>query len=113
MEADVWRLPAQPRALHGRRWRPGGVLKCIARANARCALAASASVHPCYEAARDRWWLHRSLKQQGIYNIVVYSSSIEFNPHAPRAKSDPLYSDKLLQMLLRHPRRERVCSVLH
>ena len=89
------------------------VLKCIARAKARCALPASASVHSCYEAGRDGWWLHRWLKQQGIDNIVVDSSSIEVNRHARRAKSDRLDGDKLLQMLLRHRRGERVWSVLH
>ena len=89
------------------------VLQCIARAKARCGLPASASVHSCYEAGRDGWWLHRWLKQQGIDNIVVDSSSIEVNRHARRAKSDRLDGDKLLQMLLRHRRGERVWSVLH
>jgi transposase len=89
------------------------VLQCIARAKARCGLQASASVHSCYEAGRDGWWLHRWLKQQGIDNIVVDSSSIEVNRHARRAKSDRLDGDKLLQMLLRHRRGERVWSVLH
>ena len=68
-------------------------------------------MHSCYEAGRDGWWLHRWLKQQGIDNIVVDSSSIEVNRHARRAKSDRLDGDKLLQMLLRHRRGERVWSV--
>ena len=89
------------------------VLKCIARAKVRCGLASSASVHSCYEAGRDGWWLHRWLREQGIDNIVVDSSSIEVNRHARRAKSDRLDGDKLLQMLLRHRRGERVWSVLH
>lgn len=89
------------------------VLECIARAKARCSLGSSASVQSCYEAGRDGWWLHRWLKQQGIDNIVVDSSSIEVNRHARRAKSDRLDGDKLLQMLLRHGRGERVWSVVH
>jgi transposase len=89
------------------------VLQCIARAKARCGLTASSNVHSCYEAGRDGWWLHRWLKPQGVNNIVVDSSSIEVNRHARRAKSDRLDGDKLLQMLLRHRRGERVWSVLH
>jgi transposase len=69
-------------------------------------------MHSCYEAGRDGWWLHRWLKQQGIDNIVVDSSSIEVNRRARRAKSDRLDGDKLLQMLLRHRRGERVWSVV-
>lgn len=89
------------------------LLQCIARAKARCGLPASAKVHSCYEAGRDGWWLHRWLTQQGIDNIVVDSASIEVNRRARRAKSDRLDADKLLQMLLRHRRGERVWSVLH
>jgi transposase len=89
------------------------VLERIERAKARCGLPASAGVHSCYEAGRDGWWLHRWLKQQGIDNIVVDSSSIEVNRRARRAKSDRLDGDKLLQMLLRHRRGERVWSVVH
>ena len=89
------------------------VLDCIQRAKARCGLPASVGVHSCYEAGRDGWWLHRWLKQQGIDNIVVDSSSIEVNRRARRAKSDRLDGNKLLQMLLRHRRGEWVWSVVH
>jgi transposase len=88
------------------------VLERIERAKARCALPATTPVHSCYEAGRDGWWLHRWLRECGIDNIVVDSSSIEVNRHARRAKSDRLDGDKLLQMLLRHRRGERVWSVL-
>src|SRR2546426_10424864 len=83
------------------------------KAKARCGLAAQAKVHSCYEAGRDGWWLHRWLTEQGIDNIVVDSASIEVNRHARRAKTDRLDGDKLLAMLLRHRRGERVWSVLH
>jgi len=89
------------------------VLECIQRAKMRCGLEASAPVHTCYEAGRDGWWLHRWLKQHGIDNVVVDSSSIEVNRRARRAKSDRLDGDKLLEMLLRHRRGERVWSVVH
>jgi transposase len=89
------------------------VLACIERAKSRCGLPSSASMHSCYEAGRDGWWLHRWLEQQGIDNIVVDSSSIEVNRRARRAKSDRLDGDKLLEMLLRHRRGERVWSLVH
>jgi transposase len=38
-----------------------GVLECLAKAKARCGLAAEARVHSCYEAGRDGFWLHRWL----------------------------------------------------
>ena len=90
-----------------------GVLACIAKARGRCQLAASAPVHSCYEAGRDGWWLHRWLRAQGIDNLVVDSASIEVNRRARRAKTDRLDGDKLLAMLLRHHRGERVWSVVH
>ncbi len=88
------------------------VLAHIERAKSRCALPADAPVLSCYEAGRDGWWLHRWLGEQGVHNLVVDSSSIEVNRHARRAKSDRLDGDKLLQMLQRHQRGERVWSVL-
>ena len=88
------------------------VLACIQRAKARCELGAQVPVYSCYEAGRDGWWLHRWLKQQRINNIVVDSASIEVNRHARRAKTDRIDGDKLLQMLLRHRRGERVWSVV-
>ena len=42
------------------------LLECIAKAKARCELAQEASVHSCYEAGRDGFWLHRWLIAQGI-----------------------------------------------
>lgn len=89
------------------------VAQCIGKARERCKLAPQAKVHSCYEAGRDGWWLHRRLIQEGVDNIVVDSSSIEVNRHARRAKTDRLDGDKLLAMLLRHHRGERVWSVVH
>jgi transposase len=89
------------------------VAHCIGKARERCKLEPQAQVHSCYEAGRDGWWLHRWLIEQGVDNIVVDSSSIEVNRHARRAKTDRLDGDKLLAMLLRHHRGERVWSVVH
>jgi len=90
-----------------------GLLECIAKAKARCGLAPLASVHSCYEAGRDGFWLHRWLIEHGIDNIVVDSSSIEVNRRARRAKTDRLDGDKLLSMLIRyHAEEPRVWSVV-
>lgn len=89
------------------------ILDCLRRGRARLKLAAAAPVHSCYEAGRDGWWLHRWLRQQGIDNVVVDSSSIEVNRRAKRAKTDRIDGDKLLGMLLRyHGGERRVWSVL-
>src|SRR5688572_12587560 len=87
------------------------VADCIRKARERCQL--GPRVHSCYEAGRDGWWLHRWLIEQGVDNIVVDSSSIEVNRHVRRAKTDRIDGDKLLAMLLRHHRGERVWSVVH
>jgi transposase len=89
------------------------VAHCIDRARERCRLEPQAKVRSCYEAGRDGWWLHRWLTEQGVDSMVVDSSSIEVNRHAKRAKTDRLDGDKLLAMLLRHHRGERVWSVVH
>ena len=83
------------------------VLECIAKAKARCGLAAESGVHSCYESGRDGFWLHRWLIARGIDNIVVDSSSIEVNRRARRAKTDRLDGDKLLVMLIRYRAGER------
>ena len=83
------------------------LLECIAKAKARCGLAPGASVHSCYEAGRDGFWLHRWLIEHGIDNIVVDSASIEVNRRARRVKTDRLDGDKLLAMLIRYSAGER------
>jgi transposase len=85
---------------------------CIVKAGARLKAASNARVHSIYEAGRDGWWLHRWLTDLGVDNIVVDPSSIEVNRRARRAKTDRLDGDKLLMMLMRHHRGERVWSVL-
>src|SRR6476620_11843754 len=63
------------------------VQQSLACARAKCGLPADATVHSCYEAGRDGWWLHRLLGTLGVHNVVVDSSSIEVNRRARRAKS--------------------------
>jgi transposase len=88
-----------------------GVLDRVARAKKRFGLPESTPVYSCYEAGRDGWWLHRWLLEQGIRNDVVDSASIEVNRRSRRAKNDAIDVAKLLQMLMRHWRGERVWSV--
>jgi transposase len=89
------------------------VLERVGKARVRFGIPADATVHACYEAGRDGWWLHRWLAEQGIHNIVVDSASIEVNRHSRRAKTDRLDGDKLLAMLQRYRAGEtRVWSVL-
>ena len=88
-----------------------GVLDRIARAKKRFGLSESAPVYSCYEAGRDGWWLHRWLLEQGVHNEVVDSASIEVNRRSRRAKNDAIDAAKLLQMLMRHRRGEKVWSV--
>lgn len=66
----------------------------------------------CQEAGRDGFWIHRMLERAGVESLVVDPSSIEVNRRARRAKTDRLDALKLLQMLERHVRGERVWSVL-
>jgi transposase len=78
------------------------VLAEIAKAKIRFGLPANAAVKTCYEAGRDGFWLDRCLRQRGLENLVVDSSSIEVNRRARRAKSDRLDGGKLVQMLARY-----------
>lgn len=89
-----------------------GVMDCIVRAGKRLRMSARAHVHSCYEAGRDGWWLHRWLVGLGVDNLVVDAASIEVNRRARRAKTDRLDGDKLLTMLVRHHRGERVWSIV-
>ena len=89
------------------------VLERIARAKVHMGLQPDATVHSCYEAGRDGWWLHRWLREQGVNNIVVDAASIEVNRRARRAKNDRLDGDKLLTNLQRwHAGEARVWAVL-
>lgn len=82
-------------------------------ARERFGLAKGCRVLVCQEAGRDGFWIHRALEKAGLESLVVDSSSIEVNRRARRAKTDRLDALRLLQMLMRHARGERVWSVLH
>jgi transposase len=86
----------------------------VGKAKARLHLPPDTPVHSCYEAGRDGWWLHRRLREQGIDNVVVDSSSIEVNRRRRRSKTDRLDADHLLSLLQRyHGGEDEVWSVVH
>ncbi len=86
----------------------------IEKAKRRFNLPAETPVLSCYEAGRDGFWLHRFLVHHGVNNAVVDSSSIETNRRKRRAKSDPLDTIKLAEMLIRWRNGEsRVWRVVH
>ena len=73
----------------------------IARAKSRFGLPSNATVFSCYEAGRDGFWLHRFLRQAGIHNVIVDSSSIELIRRLRRAKADALDAASLVGLLVR------------
>ena len=78
------------------------LMREIARAKEQLELADDASVHTCYEAGRDGFWLHRFLEAHGVENSVIDSASIEVNRRKRRAKTDRLDVVGLLDLLARH-----------
>ena len=90
------------------------VVREIAAAKQRFALAQDAPVVSCYEAGPEGFWLHRWLVSIGVQNLVVDSASIEVNRRKRRAKSDGLDVEGLLKLLCRHAMGEaKVWSVVH
>jgi transposase len=88
--------------------------KAIGRAKQRFGVSESRPVFSCYEAGREGFWLDRLLRQMGVVNLVVDSSSIEVNRRARRAKTDRLDAKKLISMLLRYWAGEKdLWSVVH
>lgn len=79
----------------------------VSEAKRRFGLADDSAVVSCYEAGRDGFWLHRSLKKDAVENSVVDSSSIEVNRRKRRVKTDRVDVRKLYRMLVRHHRGEK------
>ena len=82
------------------------LLEEIKKAKAKLGLSEDATVMSCYEAGRDGFWIDRYLKEQGIINIVIDSSSIKVDRKSRRAKTDRLDAGKLLRQLIQHIRGE-------
>jgi len=83
------------------------------RARKRFGLSEGCEVVSCYEAGRDGFWVDRWLRNLGIRNLVVDSSSIEVKRRARRVKTDRIDARKLVTMLMRYEAGEgRVWSVV-
>jgi transposase len=78
------------------------ILREIGRAKVRFGLPRDAAVFSCFEAGRDGFWLDRFLRQFGVNNLVVDSSSIEVNRRLRRAKADSLDAVSLDGLLVRY-----------
>jgi transposase len=80
------------------------------RGEARAALLRPVRVMSCYEAAHDRFWLHRPLRDHGIDNRVLDAASILVDRLLRRGKTDRLDVAALLRTLMALARGEpRVC----
>lgn len=79
----------------------------VERAKKHFGLPADAPVASCYEAGRDKFWLHRALRAEGIANEVVESSAIEVSRQKRRAKTDGIDGRSLLRLLWRYHNGER------
>lgn len=79
----------------------------MGRAKAKLGLPEGCRVASCYEAGRDGFWIHRTLTEVGIENVVVDSSSIEVNRRRRRTKTDNVDVESLLRLLQRHVRGEK------
>src|SRR5260370_24753002 len=65
------------------------LLECIAKAKARCGLAAEARVASCYEAGRDGFSVQRLRIEQGSDHSVGDSAVMVANHPARRAQTRP------------------------
>jgi len=90
----------------------GGLLSKARKLAAKMGLEATCPILMCQEAGRDGFWLHRQLCKEGVTSLVVDSSSIEVSRRLRHTKTDRLDALKLVQMLIRHDRGEKVWSVV-
>jgi len=90
----------------------GGLLGKARKLAEKMGLGPTCPILVCQEAGRDGFWIHRQLCAEGVTSLVVDSSSIEVSRRMRRTKTDRLDALKLVQMLIRHDRGEKVWSVL-
>lgn len=85
----------------------------VAQAREHWHLPANCRVICCYEAGREGFHPYRVLSEAGHTVWVVDSSSIEVNRRQRRAKNDALDGYKLLGLMQRQYRGERVFRIVH
>jgi len=111
LSATTWKLTFGDGAKHRQGSVPAGDMgklrEALAQVKQRFGLPAATRVVSCYEAGRDGFWLHRQLRNMGIDNDVVDSSSIEVNRRKRRAKTDRIDGEHLLTKLMRYHAGER------
>jgi transposase len=120
LSSGQWRIASttargqQPRQVSVPARDQAQIIREIARAKIRFGLPEDTPVLSCYEAGRDGFWLDRFLRQSGINNRIVDSSSIEVNRRSRRAKSDSLDAVSLVRLLIRYCEGEtKVCSMVN
>jgi transposase len=105
--ASVWKIAT---GTEGTRSKRECLMKCgvkvalvkeIAKAKDKLKLPKGCKVRSCYEAGRDGFWVHHFLRELGIDNVVVDSSSILVTRQRRRAKTDHLDALALLDLLTR------------
>jgi transposase len=74
----------------------------IGKAKRRLGLAAETAVVSCYEAGMEGFWVHRALRERGIENLVVDSSSIDTKRRRRHAKTDRLDAGALVNKLVQY-----------
>jgi transposase len=87
--------------------------RAVAQAREHWKLPANCRVICCYEAGREGFHPYRVLSEAGHTVWVVDSSSIEVNRRQRRAKNDALDAYKLLGLMQRQHRGERVFRIVH
>ena len=84
-----------------------GLLDEINQAREKFRLPVGCRIASCYEAGRDGFWIDRALKEAGIENQVIDSSSIEVSRRSKRVKTDRVDVKALLRLLMRYDHGEK------
>lgn len=84
-----------------------GLLDEINQAREKFKLSFGCRIASCYEAGRDGFWIDRALKEAGIENQVIDSSSIEVSRRSKRVKTDRVDVKALLSLLMRYHHGEK------
>ena len=78
----------------------------IEQAEKHFGLEAASVTVSCYEAGREGFWVHRTLKEKGIANVIVDAASIDVK-RRKRAKTDRIDAESLVRKLVRYHVGER------
>ena len=73
-----------------------------------------AGIRSVYEAGFDAFWLHNTLTELGVANVIVDAASIEVNQRGRRRKTDRLDARQLVRKLIQYDLGDlEVWSVCH